>query len=528
MNAIFEQALQTLSQEMPGCTPGEIVYGYGQVKKSVPSSSKAMVMSGFVSTNDMDLSGEIIDVEAYEQFFPYYQRNALYAYNHDLTIPIGKVMNPHVVKDGVGKQGLYLENITLSAIPIVSDWLWPLIDDEVLTQQSIGFYSLERKVIEGTTHHTLVFVIEGSLVPVACNPQATLDAIKVLTKGAVLDPAWAPIETVDQMMKAYQAGILRPREEIRKTFIMPPTSIEEKKPDFADVQVLSLGTNVIVDMKGQPISRPKRHEKNYAEVADTLFAAKSAVRGSHLFQLAEPTEKGVQYVWDFVALSMGRVLGAQGGFHMSEEQKGAVVGRILEAYEVLGKEAPIVKFNDEIKGFYTASVGDLDGKALSSLDFQQVEWKSGEGEIITTALLENDIQRVKTGLASLSKLGVQPESIKTLVGDLVEKDLWGWVDVSLSASVRDPGAVAFLAQVIQIIQAWLTPDSSEDETDIIIVLDAPEGQIKEPNYEFLSQKFGELAVEQKARVEALKQKSLEGAPAETVKVPVDVFKRLLL
>lgn len=491
-------------------------YLFGEIEVKSASESK-MQMAGFVSTPRVDLATEVVEVDSFKKYFDYYKRNPIYCYNHDKTLPIGRVDNPVIVESGV-KTGLYLDNITLSPIPIVKEVIWPLVLDKVLTQQSIGFLSLKGQMDGRVYHHKEVYMLESSLVPIACNPEATIDTIKSVL--GTLPDGYQQFETLGDLIGAFEKGILRLPSEIRRVFSMPelpptvgepPMKLDSSKseattPDFADAVVLQAQVTKH-DPEGAERPKPHRNEKDYVETCDLIHAAKSDTRGSYLFQIAVPTEKGFKYDWTHLAMSMSRVLGGNGGAHFSREQKSAIIDRIVEGYTVLGKEAPVVTFNDG-----SVPVNKLLPEVLETTSYNDVEFRSGEKDVVKLAFLKKDVESVANALASYKKDGDLPEGVKEVV-----KTLYGYVDVSVYTSVTDPDALTFMTTLINIINQYVAGEEG-DSGDSVYMMSAPEGL----------RKFAQHLLDKadKMEAEAKKEKGLE-AVADEVEMPLDDMRQLM-
>lgn len=449
-------------------------YLFGDIEVKSASDGK-MRMSGFVSTPKSDLAQEVVDVESFEEYLGYYKRNPIYCYNHDKSCPIGRVENPELIKVGA-KTGLYLDNIVLSAIPVVKEVIWPLVTDKVLTQQSIGFLSLKGAYNGNIYHHQKVYLLESSLVPIACNPEATIDTIKSVF--GKLPDGYEQFETLADLVGAFEKGILRLPSEVRKVFSMstktPPltgdttmNTLESKNseatnPDFADAVVL-VNQEKFYDPEGVEQPKPHKNEKGYVAVCDMIHAAKSETRGSYLFQIAVPTEKGFKYDFKHLATSMSRILGGNGGAHFSREQKSAIIERIAEGYEALEKQVPVVEFNDGV-----VAVDKLLPEVLETLAYKDVTFQSDEKQAVRLAFFEKDLKSVIEGLASMKKDGEIPDEVKESL-----KSIGGYVDISIYASVRDPQALEFMSMVINLLEETLTSDSASN--DVGIFMNAPDG-----------------------------------------------------
>jgi len=447
----------------------------------VKSGSKEMKMSGFVSTPNIDFSNEIVEVASFEKWLAYYKANPLYLFDHNLKDVIGRVENPRLVYEGT-KTGLYLEGITLSAVPIVNEYIWPLIVDKVLSQQSIGFFSRKGQYIDGIYHHQECFLYESSLVPVACNPEATLDVIKNI--WGKLPEGYQVISSLEDVVEAVSKGLLKLPSECRthhqvSGFITMNNQSEPNitksaatTPDFADAVVLNVDS-ALHDPNGVVVTKPHRNEKTYRVVADMIHAAKSSVRNSYLFQLAQPTEKGFAYDFDLLAVSMARLLGANGGAQYSVEQKQLIFDRIAEGYAALGKALPVAKFDN-----HEVEIKSLTAEAFDDLQYSQISFKSGEADIVTGQFLLKDVENVCTALDYFKKQKNIPENVHVAL-----KHLWGYLDLSLEAPIWDSDAVGVIAQVIQLVNAYFT---TEEESDTVggvpILLSQPEGLRKFAEY----------------------------------------------
>jgi len=605
---IPNELAKIIGDEAPLFDP-TIHYAVGKIAEP-KQNAKGMVFSGWLSTPDVDLSNEVIDVAAFPPYIDWYKRNPLYCYNHDISMPVGKVMDVQIVNSGE-KSGLYLNDITLSKIAPVEEYLWPLIQDGVLTQQSIGFYSLRGKQIGDVYHHTLVYVLEGSLVPVACNPQAVIDNIKCLTKGAILDPSFKTLETVEDLMDAYQKGVLRLPSEVRSNHFVsglklapteghkyvpgdlvetsrpeddfkvrtgtvayvidkvgsgmgknggqetrdaqpgnPAVMVEEvdkdlnttgialpcnaseltllktvkelgdksvttKTPDFADIVVLKATSPV--DAEGAEVSKPRKNQKGYSAVCENIFAAKSEARGSYLFQIGVPTEKGYRYDWKSTAMAMARALGAAGGFHMSADQKAAVIERIGESYEALGKAVPTVSLKDHGES-YDLKVTEVEPAVLIDIPYEEVKWLSDEPAVVQVTLFKNDITRAAQTIQSWTKDGgTVPEDAK-----LALKDLYGYVSLDVWAYMSDPDGVDLLMQVLAVIQQGNAEDAAEDAADgeegtYVFLMDAPDGESKTPNWAMIAKAFVDKAIAEGQLTEETLSKSVAEAFAAPAK-----------
>lgn len=514
------------------------------------------VLGGYVSTSSPDLVGDVIPPSAFEKWFENYKRNPIYCFDHNRNMPIGRVNNPRITD-----KGLYLENIVLSAVPIVKDYLSILIKDKVLSQQSIGFYAIKghQDKQSGYFVHDEVFLYEGSLVSVACNPTATLDSIKSLignkfnlyqdeqeffaaydrgevTKKysiAVMDnPLYQQMPTI---LANELKGLLP--ENVDPTVYMAENLTQDKsrfsvslnkwlskhftndeQPSEPSVEFTELNmTNIIdlsnmkaisltpeqkgfLDVDGEVIAKPNVKSAEYASVAPLLFASKIDNTNKTVFtmQVADRTEKGYNYNWNLVAEAMAKTLGAKGTLLMPMDTKQGIIARLAEAYEALGKKFP--------------TFGEKDLDILSDAEFEEitfgnVEFHEDEKNLFTHALILNNIKQVSEALKSLEAL---PEDVTEAL-----KSVFSYVDICVGVFPDGPDDTKLVTDIMALLDAYnaaeaeveseeSAPMSSEMVMDSLIditieALEARKSIKEEPKVEEVKPNFADNLL-----IEALK------------------------
>lgn len=416
----------------------DLIFSGSITEKSALSSSK-MVMSGFVSTTTPDLVGDVILPNAFDKHIRKYQERPIYLYQHDKKVPIGRVSKVHTNYTKNGKTGLYLEDIVLSDIPVVRDVIWKLVQDEVLTQQSVGMYSIDGafNAQKGVFEHSEVYLYESSLVSVAANPDALID---IVGKGIPDLPL-----TMEELVKAYDSGKITPAFSI-STYVPDlgksdmTNQPSNTSPDFAGLTVLKHNEDLYDTDESPATNMPKRIQTNYAEVCDAIHACKSITRNSYMFQVAVPTEKGFKYDWELTATSMARVLGANGGAHYNVEEKAAVVGRIAEAYTFLEKKLP------EIDG---VPVDKIEAVALHEAEFKSVSFAENEPGVYQLSLFEKDVTRVLDTVKSFKKSGELPEKAVECL-----KWLMASIEIDIEAYPDTQEDVDLIASITGLIQRY--------------------------------------------------------------------------
>ena len=94
-------------------------------------------------------------------------------FNHDMDKPIGRFVELHETSDGLFAKGELPKSSKL-----VTDTIIPMMDAEVITSMSIGFY-IDAKRFEGNSRHIeKLSLVETSLVTFPANPNAEVTDFK--------------------------------------------------------------------------------------------------------------------------------------------------------------------------------------------------------------------------------------------------------------------------------------------------------------------------------------------------------------
>jgi HK97 family phage prohead protease len=392
-------------------------YLFGEVE--IKAASSKMQMSGYVSTVTADLVDDVVEPEAFRKHLYRYENNPVYCYNHDKMQPIGKVKR--VVID---TNGLYLDDITLANIPIVNDVIWPLVKEGVLKQQSIGFLSLDGEMKGKYYHHKEVYLLESSLVTVACNPDASIDTVK----------GFENYGTLDKLVEAYVNGEFKLPSEVSRQFAINdnPIAKEEKEtvndkthvltPDFTDLQPIKLDEKQEekYDAEGEAVKKPYPTQKHYNDVMSLICLAKDN-KGKYLFEVGYPTEKGFAYDWSKVATAMCKIFGAKGGAHFNAEQKAAMIERLASAYTLLGKTVPTVVLEDETE----VAVDTLKPEALEEVKYTELNFSEKEPEILMVTILDKDV----TNSINLLKTWVDKDIVPEGTVEVLRKSVMAYFDI---------------------------------------------------------------------------------------------------
>jgi hypothetical protein len=131
--------------------------------------------AGYVSTEDIDLGGEIVLADAFRRYEANYRANPVYCFQHNPIFPIGRVEEFHIEQ---GK-GLSLDSVKLLKDNFNEEFIIPRLHERIYSQQSIGFIPVKGYFDKSKNAyvHTEVLLLECSLVSIAMNP-ATDFALK--------------------------------------------------------------------------------------------------------------------------------------------------------------------------------------------------------------------------------------------------------------------------------------------------------------------------------------------------------------
>lgn len=411
-----------------------------------------MEISGWVSTGGIDLANEIVEPTAATKHLDTYRKAGRLWYNHDPNQVLGRV---HEIS--MESKGLHANRIKLADTPFNREYIWPLIKEGALSEFSIQFRSLKGQMDRktGIYHHQEIFLIECSVVSVACNPAAVIDGFKSLVPSEEWYSASVP-----ELAKLYNAGQLKLPSEQRSVFVVdgfkgniPDEEImsieagEPLTPDFADIVVIDMSPEQksAYAPHAEPIDLPKEQQANYKAICECIYLAQSDTRKSFMFRVGVPTENGgYKYDWDSVALSMCSILGAKGPAHFAPDQKQMAVKKLVDIYRILRKGLPTWN------GIALDQVAD---EYLGQISFKDIEFAEGERDILEKNIFMSNLKGLVNFLRSKEKSG----------DDVTEflKYAYGQVGFSISVSPYDDDDWELITNLLA---AWQKYRESEDET----------------------------------------------------------------
>lgn len=412
---------------------GDIV----DIKKVGPSDT--LTMSGYVSTKAPDLMNEVVEPSAFKKHLKRYQDNPIYCFNHERDFPIGTVAN---IK--IDDKGLYLEGITLlEEYKFVKDYVKPAITQGILKQQSIGFLSLEHEYTpSGLLVHKEVYLLESSIVSVACNPTAILDFIGY--------KAFKLYNTVDEFADAYNKGLVT----IDKKFFVPDTYAVEETIPMKDTEIktevksayeaIMLADEELAkyDPEGVSVSKPSKENKSYNSLMRLVTLLKSNSNGGYAYEIGGITAKGFNYSFDKVAIAMCKTLGARGGIDIDNDGKLLLIKRLEHAYSVLGKNMPL---------FDNVPLKECNPDLLIGADitFSNVQFQEEENLIFEKAIYETDV----TNVISTTKRLTDNEFLKeqVLTNESVLKYISPYLSLCVYAVPETDAEVELITKLSQAI-----------------------------------------------------------------------------
>ena len=417
-----------------------------------------MIVQGWASTDDIDLSKEIVEAKAFEQDFPFYQKSGFYWFNHDPNQVIG-----HVEEMSLKDHGFYIDKAQLSETKWNREWLWPHLKSKAISQHSIQFQSIGPKInpSTGILHHKRVKLIETSIVSIACNPAAVITGLKTLL----------PTEdylslSLPELFKLHQQGLLKNPSDVRTHFSMPglrdgypeqPPVVTEAETTPHHVEVEKNNMDLVInprdkatrDIGGEKLKNglPNKVSKQYDAVGTKLFVAKSSLRGSYVFRVASLTAKGWDYDWNHVAASMGYALGVKNNKELAAGERALVIPALLEAYDALGKKQPTYK---------SVNLSDVSDAVLDTLVYADIEFHNDEADIVKAEICKSVCAQFDSMLASYAKTGLPSELLTHI------KSVYPSLYIDFYVSLREPADFDFVNTVLQAVKDYTEQDNDDD------------------------------------------------------------------
>jgi phage head maturation protease len=413
-----------------------------------------IVLAGYMSTNDVDYTNEVIEAESWNnESFQHYKELGTYLWNHNFNSsewpPIGKCNNPYI-----DSKGLYFDDIVLTPIPFVRDIIIPLVKDEVLKNQSVGFRSLKRRYDQSTgiTYHTQCELLEGSLVPVACNRHATV-GMKSWSPEPI--PGFEKYTSMEELVTDYLSGKL---VIAHKHFVpsgynviekeqLPDNSgsIETENMEKKNLSVTVANPTLLTVADKTPVIVSKTMPE-YAKVAPCIYAvAKTGEEKSYLYPIGYATKSGFNYDLVKAGNSLCQALiDFRKGAH-EELDAQDVMKRIREAYIAEGKEFPSCAYTEE-------PLDEMASWKLKNLTLKEVVFPNAEHTSYSLERVTNALRSAEEGIKSLGQDAKLSEEAVNYA-----KAIYGYVDVNFSASTYGT-SLPFLLDLLEQVWQHNNPD----------------------------------------------------------------------
>lgn len=429
-------------------------------------SAQGMTFSCWASRETPDLANEVVLASAFPDFIKYYENNPTIFYQHDHKQPIGRVKDGgvRVVTEGVEK-GLWFDEVRLSDIPLVREVIAPLIRDRVLSQMSIGFYTLDGYWDDKSDlyYHSKVYMVETSVVSVACNPQAVITSLKGIVQLPDLFQRLADeghVVELDTVVDLHRKGQL----STIKTFggVDVPTT-KETTPMWTAItkEQATLPVHQDSELSNQKVSDIHIHA-DAIKSSTFLLSMEKEGRTTYALPIGGVTvDKGVRYDAQKLKIAAAELCGARNssrGFNLNPEEMHKAFDRLASAYAVCGMEMPL---------FADTPVNEIKTSILPTLNAAQVEFKHDElvafeNKDFRNALgnIQRSLERAKGGKFTLD------DETRTLI-----KSVWGYM--AIYVDIEDASDAELIAQLSALI-GNKEEESDDEESMQPLLAQAPE------------------------------------------------------
>lgn len=422
-----------------------------------------MRISGYASTITADLTDEVVLPSSFESHLWRYQKNPIICFQHDRNQVVGKALNVEIVKD----KGLWMD-MDLAPVPFVKDYLWVLLEGEYLKQMSIGFLSMKGHQDKKYYIHDETYLLENSIVTIACNPDAEIGVQKALSQIKSLEDFEKHKDVFDSIInkRHYQLGGINEllASQSEKTIMAQTITPGIFATKLADTYKLADDTSVV----NEPILNEATKEKLYlAKKIDDEGAT------SYLWNIASATVGGdIVITAEKLKTSVAYALGAKGSILSPLERK-EIVNQIVEIYKKLDWKVPT--YNTGGDTAEPCSVEFLNEKDIETLQYHKLNFHEGEDTAITLKVMQDAFRTINA--TSVRKEYRDSPVIREEVAKFLMAtfEVWGFITT--------PEDVAKITEIMQV----LVPEDDEEEDDLSEVPSAfdtvdnvaPEGEGKE-------------------------------------------------
>lgn len=326
-----------------------------------------MLLSGYVSTDALDLDTEVVLPEAFEKHLSAYRDNPVYCWQHRLWEPIGSVQSLELKDDG-----LYFHEIELAATRAIVEEYWPLLKSRTVRSQSIGFSPIkwEDREVDGVEepvrHYTEVRLWEASAVTIPANEGCRIDTAE--EKGlraygadaAKLFPALWDVEDrqrggaeEEEEQHVWSPGfggvpglVSHPGRESTEKKRVVPYKDHPLMPEGAawsgaksrrQIEAWAMGDGGDINYS--------RYRNGFIwydpDAADT--------RGGYKLPICFVEDGSLKAVLRGVMAAMAVVLGARGGINIPDSERRGVYNHLARYYRKADRDVPEFRSADEIE-----------------------------------------------------------------------------------------------------------------------------------------------------------------------------------
>lgn len=446
-------------------TQTRIVYSaseMGIVDRAYSKGGKIQ-FDGWLSRENVDYYGTIFEAEGARKYFDRFLANPVICFNHDLNIPLGRATNP-MIKTG---DGIYLEGVVLSDIPVVRDTIAPLIEDNVLGQMSIQAAVFDYVTgSDGVPRFTEYLIMEGSVVTVAGNHKATIDpaSIKSLARNLNLDLGKAHVESIDDIVSKYLTG------EIQKKRVYTGYSM----PEQIATPIFSIRTQPSHVVPADETTQGSLH-----------FSVRRDLEGSStdMYPVGYITEAGELAVSrNHMAISLCQLFGARNSeaLSMDDEVRVKAIRNILDLYKSQEMTEPSLG---------EVGLSEISDEVLKGLQFRNVKWNENESRILMFDMIRSNAVNLKNGITGIKD--PSEEELRTL-SDLVMPMVSRWVDlyVGVSGYAYSESEMEFWEEIIEKIKELRYPKETQTLEDSMPALRETPEQEKPVKIELVIPELG--------------------------------------
>lgn len=415
----------------------------GAIVERAYNKSGQIQFDAWLSREIVDYYGTIFDAEGARRYFDRFQRNPVICFNHDLNIPLGMATNP-VIRTG---EGIFLEGVVLSDIPVVRDTIAPLIADKVLRQMSINAAVFDYETESaGVVRFTDYLIMEGSVVTVAGNHEATIDpdTVKLLTRQLNLETRDFDPKSLEEIVSGYMDGKIVKKKVY--TGIDMPQQIAT--PIFS---IRTQPTNVVPVDTEKPGSLFYIVRRDFEGTSSDLYPI-GFVNDKEEFQVSR----------SHMTTSLCQLFGARNAeaFSMDENVRVAAIRNILALYNSENMAEPCLG---------EVSLSECTDEVIASLQFRNINWKENEPRLLLMEGIKSYARNLHNGLQGVKDpTEVELRDISEQVLPLVQR----WVDlyVGVSGYAYSEKEMEFWEDLIEKVKELRYPKAEDVEEERIPVL----------------------------------------------------------